>query len=315
MPARDLTPYIVFNRGQWSKLRNSTPLTLEQGDFEKLLGINERISLREVREVYLPLCRLLSLHYGASLELYRARSQFFGKSHLKVPYVIGIGGSVAVGKSTTARILQAIIQRWEQKPAVEIVTTDGFLFPNRILAERGLMNKKGFPESYDTRALLNFLMDLKSGKGRLKTPLYSHLEYDIMPGKLMRVDKPDVVIIEGLNVLQSGRRFSSERFPGLVVSDFFDFSIYVDADEAIIKQWFIERFLVLMKTAFKDRRSYFHKYSFMSREEAVEVSGRIWDEINAVNLHDHIAGTKFHADLILGKGENHFTDQIMLRKI
>ena len=315
MPARDLTPYIVFNRGQWSKLRNSTPLTLEQGDFEKLLGINERISLREVREVYLPLCRLLGLHYVASLELYRARSQFFGKSHLKVPYVIGIGGSVAVGKSTTARILQAIIQRWEQKPAVEIVTTDGFLFPNRTLAERGLMNKKGFPESYDTRALLNFLMDLKSGKGRLKTPLYSHLEYDIMPGKFMTVHKPDVVIVEGLNVLQSGRRFSSERFPGLVVSDFFDFSIYVDADEAIIKQWFIERFLVLMKTAFKDRRSYFHKYSFMSREEAVEVSGRIWDEINAVNLHDHIAGTKFHADLILGKGKNHFTDQIMLRKI
>ncbi len=315
MKRADLTPYLVFDRKQWSLLRNSTPLTLRQEDFEKLLGINERISLKEVREVYLPLCRLLSLHYGASLELYGARSKFFGKSQRRVPYVIGIGGSVAVGKSTTARILQAIISRWEQEPKVDLVTTDGFLYPNRVLAERGLMGRKGFPESYDTRALLNFLMDLKSGKGRLRTPVYSHLEYDILPDRHNTVDKPDVVIIEGLNVLQSGRRFTSERFPGLLVSDFFDFSIYVDADEEIIKKWFIDRFLVLMKTAFTDRRSYFHKYSSMSRREAIEVSSRIWDEINAVNLHEHIAGTKYHADLILRKGENHFADEIMLRKI
>lgn len=315
MYGHDLTPYLVFNRRQWSRLRNSTPLNLEKSDLDKLLGINERISLSEVRNIYLPLCRLLSLHYSASLELYKARGQFFKKSHRKVPYVIGIGGSVAVGKSTTARILQAIMERWEQKPRVDLVATDGFLYPNSVLAERGLMGKKGFPESYDTRALLNFLMDLKSGKGRLKTPVYSHLEYDILPGKFNTVDRPDVIIIEGLNVLQSGRRFSSERFPGLVVSDFFDFSIYVDADESIIKQWFIQRFLVLMKTAFKDRRSYFHKYSYMGREEAIEVSGRIWDEINAVNLHDHIAGTKFHAELILRKGANHFVDEVMLRKI
>lgn len=315
MKRADLTPYLVFDRKQWSLLRNSTPLTLRQEDFEKLLGINERISLKEVRDVYLPLCRLLSLHYGASLELYGARSQFFGKSQRRVPYVIGIGGSVAVGKSTTARILQAIISRWEQEPKVDLVTTDGFLYPNRVLAERGLMGRKGFPESYDTRALLNFLMDLKSGKGRLRTPVYSHLEYDILPDRHDTVDKPDVVIIEGLNVLQSGRRFTSEKFPGLLVSDFFDFSIYVDADEEIIKKWFIDRFLVLMKTAFTDRRSYFHKYSSMSRREAIEVSSRIWDEINAVNLHEHIAGTKYHADLILRKGENHFADEIMLRKI
>lgn len=315
MPKADLTPYLVFGRQQWSKLRNSTPLNLEQSDFQKLLGINENISLREVKAVYLPLCRLLSLHYAASLSLYKARSEFFRKAHVMVPYVVGIGGSVAVGKSTTARILQAIISRWEQRPKVELVTTDGFLFPNKILAERGLMNRKGFPESYDTKALLNFLMDLKSGKRRLKIPVYSHLEYDVIPGRFTTVDRPDLVIIEGLNVLQTGRRFTSERYPGLVVSDFFDFSIYVDADESIIKQWFIDRFLVLMKTAFKDRRSYFHKYSYMSRQEAVDVSSRIWDEINAVNLHEHIAGTKYHADLILEKGTNHFADKVMLRKI
>lgn len=315
MAKADLTPYLVFKRQQWSRLRNSTPLTLEQSDFEKLLGINEKISLREVKDVYLPLCRLLGLHYAATIALYKARSEFFGRTHVMVPYVVGIGGSVAVGKSTTARILQAIIRRWDEEPKVELVATDGFLFPNKILAERGLMNRKGFPESYDTKALLNFLMDLKSGKRRLKIPVYSHLEYDIIPGRFITVDRPDLVIMEGLNVLQTGRRFTSDRYPGLVVSDFFDFSIYVDADESIIKQWFIDRFLVLMKTAFKDKRSYFHKYSYMSREEAVDISSRIWDEINAVNLHEHIAGTKYHADLILEKGVNHFADRVMLRKI
>ncbi|HKJ96441.1 MAG TPA: type I pantothenate kinase, partial [Thermoplasmataceae archaeon] len=266
----DLTPYISIDREAWADLRNSTPMTLTEQDFQKLLGLNEKIALDEVEEVYLPLSRLLSLHFTASLGLYGARNRFFGKTGVKVPYIIGIAGSVAVGKSTTARILQSLVSKWDEKPRVSLVPTDGFLFPNRILEEKNLLNKKGFPESFDVKSLLNFLLMLKSGVQDVSMPVYSHLEYDIIPGEKNVLVSPDVVIVEGLNVLQTSGRYVSDKFPGLSVSDFFDFSLYVDAEEINIKRWYLERFLMLKETAFRNERSYFHKFSYLSEEEAVD---------------------------------------------
>lgn len=311
----DLTPYTTISRELWSDLRNSTPMTLTEDDFEKLLGLNERISLNEVEEVYLPLSRLLNLHFTASLGLYGARNKFFGQTDVKVPYIIGIAGSVAVGKSTTARILQSLVSKWDEKPRVSLVPTDGFLFPNRVLEEKNLMNRKGFPESFDVKGLLNFLLKLKSGFHNVSMPVYSHLEYDILPEERNVLESPDVVIVEGLNVLQSGKKYVSERFPGLSVSDFFDFSIYVDAAESDIKQWYLERFLMLKETAFKSEKSYFHKFSYLSEDEAITRADQIWETINAVNLRENIQPSKYHADLILRKGPEHRAHEIMLRKI
>lgn len=311
----DFTPYISIGRNAWADLRNSTPMTLTEEDFRKLLGLNENISLNEVEEVYLPLSRLLNLHFTASLGLYGARNRFFGKKDIKVPYIIGIAGSVAVGKSTTARILQSLVSKWDEKPRVSLVPTDGFLYPNRILEEKNLMNKKGFPESFDVKGLLNFLLRIKSGFQEVSMPVYSHLEYDIMPGEKNALDSPDVVIVEGLNVLQTSGRYVSERFPGLSVSDFFDFSIYVDAEEVNIKRWYLERFLMLKRTSFTNERSYFHKFSYLNEEEAINRADEIWEEINAVNLKENIEPSKYHADLILRKGPRHGATEILLRKI
>jgi len=315
----DFSPYVRFPRDEWAGLRADTPLTLAETDLADLQGINERLSLEEVVEVYLPLSRLLNLYVAATQDLYRATRLFLGGAGAaardrldtqapKVPFIIGIAGSVAVGKSTTARILQALLLRWPDHRRVDLVTTDGFLHPNRILEERGLMGRKGFPESYDIRRLIRFLADVKSGAPEVTAPVYSHLTYDIVLGEAQVVRKPDVVILEGLNVLQTG--------PTTVfVSDFFDFSIYVDADETHIRRWYVERFLTLQQTAFRDPASYFHKYAGLSRDEAVDVAERIWRDINAVNLHENILPTRERARLILEKKADHQARSVRLRKI
>ncbi|MDS0256970.1 type I pantothenate kinase [Thermoplasmatales archaeon AK] len=311
----DLSPYIVFDREHWSRLRNSTPMTVNEEDLATIRGINERISVKEVEEVYLPLSRLLGLYFDATKNLYEARRKFLSENHKQVPYIIGMAGSVAVGKSTTARLLKTLISRWPGNPKVELIATDGFLYPNRILEERGLMNRKGFPESYDIRSLIKFLYAMKSGQETFRIPVYSHLIYDIIPGQFQEVSRPDIIILEGLNVLQTRRTISSKTVPEMLVSDFFDFSIYVDAKEEFVKKWYIERFLIFRETAFRDPKSFFRKYGDLSVEEAVRTASRIWDEINGVNLKQNIEPTKFHAHLVLTKGEDHSVTQVMMRKL
>jgi type I pantothenate kinase len=309
-----LSPYTDFSRDEWSLLRNSTPLTLTEDDLQKLRGINERVSLREVEEIYLPLSRLLNLYVAATQNLHVATHTFLGNSTAKVPYIIGIAGSVAVGKSTSARILQALLARWPNHPKVDLITTDGFLHPNAVLEARGLMKRKGFPESYDRRRLVKFVADVKSGEPEVVAPVYSHFSYDILPGELEIVRQPDVVIIEGLNVLQTGVG-SAENYSPVFVSDYFDFSIYVDADEEHIKKWYVERFLMLRRTAFRDPASYFHRYASLSDEEAVATALRIWNEINGVNLRENILPTRTRAHLILEKSADHSVRQVKLRKL
>ncbi|MBE3555610.1 MAG: type I pantothenate kinase [Firmicutes bacterium] len=309
------SPYVNFERAEWSRLRDATPLTLSAEELAKLRGINEQIDLREVEEVYLPLSRLLNLHVKAVQDLYEARNTFLGRKPEKVPYIIGMAGSVAVGKSTTARILQALLSRWPNHPKVDIVTTDGFLYPNQVLEKRGLMARKGFPESYDLRHLLAFMEELKSGNPEVLVPVYSHLTYDIVPGEFQVIRQPDIVIVEGLNVLQTSSRSKGRNTPQLFVSDFFDFSIYVDADIRAIERWYVERFLVLRETAFQDTASYFHRYATLSREEAVEVARQIWKNINEPNLTENIAPTRFRATLILQKGPAHAVTNVQFRKI
>ena len=313
-PAEDPSVYLDFDRRAWARLRADTPLTLSAAELEQLRGINEALDLDEVVDIYLPLSRLLNLYVAATQDLYRATATFLGHPEPKVPYVIGMAGSVAVGMSTTARVLQALLSRWPNHPKVDRVTTDGFLFPSDVLSERGLMARKGFPESYDRRSLLGCLSAVKSGEARVPVPVYSHIAYDIVPGEMTYVEHPDIVIFEGLNVLQTETDESGIP-PSVFVSDYFDFSIYVDADTDTIKKWYVDRFLTFRDTAFSDPNAFFHRYASLSDAEAAATAGRIWDEINHVNLVANILPTRDRAELVLGKGSDHAVRSVRLRKL
>jgi type I pantothenate kinase len=300
--------YLEFSRDEWSVLRAATPLTIREKDLEALRGINDRINLDEVADVYLPLTRLLNLYVAAAQNLHKVSATFLGTISPKVPYVIGVAGSVAVGKSTFARVLQALLSRWPDHPKVDLVTTDGFLFPNGTLEERGIMMRKGFPESYDTRRLLAFLRAVKSGASEVRAPIYSHVVYDIIPDQQLSVRQPDILILEGLNVLQAG---STQEF----VSDYFDYSIYIDANESSIRQWYVERFLKLRETVFQDPDSYFQHFAALSDAEAVAVAKGIWRDINGKNLTENILPTRARAALILHKTDDHRVTSVKLRKL
>ncbi len=309
-----LSPYRTFTRAEWAALRADTPMTLEPGEIAQLRSLNDRLDIAEVEDIYLPLSRLLSMYVAATQRLFIAQQRFLGTEDAKMPYIIGVGGSVAVGKSTTARVLQALLARWPNVPKVDLITTDGFLFPNAVLEREGLMEKKGFPESYDLTALLSFLSDIKAGKRPARAPVYSHLIYDVMPNQFIEIAHADILIVEGLNVLQAGRLpKDGKAIP--FVSDFFDFSIYLDADEPILREWYVERFLTLRSTAFRDPMSYFHRYARLSDAEAIETATSIWTRINLVNLHENILPTRQRADLILEKGANHAVEQASLRRL
>ncbi len=301
--------FITMERDEWAALRAATPLTLRQEDLEKLRGINDEIDLDEVAAVYLPLSRLLNLYVSASQDLAKVSSTFLGTMAPRVPYVIGVAGSVAVGKSTFARILQALLARWPDHPNVGLVTTDGFLHPNKVLDERGLMARKGFPESYDTRRLLAFLRDVKSGADVVRAPLYSHVIYDVLEDEEVIIQRPDIIILEGLNVLQVSNQGNE------FVSDYFDFSIYVDADESDIIAWFIARFMKLRESVFQDPNSFFRHYAMLSDDEAVATATSIWHDINGRNLRDNILPTRERAALILRKAADHRVTDVRLHKL
>ncbi len=312
--AEPISRYINFDRSGWRALRANTPLLLNEEELAALRGVNEQVSVREVEDIYVPLSRLLNLHVAAIQHLYAARREFMGRpAPQKVPYIIGIAGSVAVGKSTFSRVLRASLARWPDHPRVDLVTTDGFLYPNRVLEERGLMKRKGFPESYDQRRLLQFLADLKAGLPEVSAPVYSHLQYDIVPNTNQTVRQPDILILEGLNVLQSpdGQRSSSRVF----VSDFFDFSIYLDAEEQTIEHWYVQRFLRLCETVFQNKKSYFHRYASLSEAEAITTAQQIWNEINLPNLRTNIGPTRERAHLILEKSESHAVENVRMRRV
>lgn len=307
------SPFLSFSREEWAALRDATPLPLTEEELNRLRGLNEPISLREVEEVHLPISRLLNLYVTATQQLHQVTSTFLNTPAPKVPYLIGLAGSVAVGKSTTARLLQSLLSRWPDHPRVALVTTDGFLYPNAVLEQRGIMHRKGFPESYDLRRLLAFVRDVKSGRPAVTAPVYSHLHYDILPDAVQAIEQPDILILEGLNVLQKGE--TSGDSPRVFLSDYFDFSVYVDAEEADIQQWFLQRFLRLRETAFQNPDSFFQNYARISVEEATGIALGIWERINGVNLRENIAPTRERADLILTKGPDHSVQRVRLRKL
>ena len=311
---QDVSPYRVFSRGEWAKLREDTPMTLKPAEVTRLRSMHERLDMTEIEEIYLPLSRLLSLYVAATQRLFRAQQGFLGTEDAKVPYIIGVGGSVAVGKSTTARVLEALLERWPNVPKVGLITTDGFLYPNAVLDREGLMDKKGFPESYDLPGLLRFLSDIKAGRHRVRAPVYSHLIYDVIPNQWVEIDRPDILIVEGLNVLQAGRLPRDGKAVPFV-SDYFDFSIYLDADENVLLRWYVNRFLTLRGTAFADPKSYFHRYAKLSDAEAVETATSIWNKINLVNLRENILPTRLRADLVLNKSEQHQITEVALRRL
>lgn len=302
-----LTPYVELSREQWRELRQHTPLRLTAQELRGLQGLGDVVSLDEVADIYLPLSRLLNLQVAARQALHTATATFLGERSPRVPFVVGMAGSVAVGKSTTARVLRALLAQWPDHPRVDLVTTDGFLLPNSELDRLGLMRRKGFPESYDRRSLVRFVADVKAGYEEVKAPVYSHLAYDVLPGRYNVVRRPDILIVEGLNVLQPA--------PRLAVSDLFDFSIYVDAHPADIKRWYVERFLRLRDTAFQDPGSYFHHYAGLSDAAAAAEAARIWADINEPNLLDNITPTRGRASLVLQKAGDHRVDRVRLRKL
>ena len=310
----DLSPYRRFSRAEWAALRADTPLTLTLDDLVKLQSANDPISVEEVVAIYLPLSRLLNLYVAATQGLFKATQRFLGAEDGLMPYIIGVAGSVAVGKSTTARVLRALLSRWPNTPKVDLVTTDGFLHPNAVLEREGLMEKKGFPESYDGSALLRFLSDVKAGKHHVAAPVYSHLTYDVVPGAQILVDRPDILIVEGLNVLLPNKvRRSGEEVP--FVSDFFDFSVYLHADEATLESWYVYRFMRLRETAFRDPRSFFGKYAELDDAEAQATARDIWQRINLRNLRENILPTRARASLVLTKGGQHRIEEVALRKL
>ena len=309
-----LSPYATFPRKEWAALRADTPMTLDDADLQRLSSLNDPIDMTEVEQIYLPIARLLAFYVAARQQLFRSTQRFLGHGETRVPYVIAVAGSVAVGKSTTSRVLRALLARWPAMPKVDLVTTDGFLLPNAILDREGLMTRKGFPESYDVQALLRFVSDIKAGKPSVSAPVYSHMVYDVLPNERVTIEKPDIVILEGLNVLQTGEKPKNGRVAPWV-SDFIDFGIYLDADEPTLHRWYVDRFMRLRETAFLDPKSYFRTYAQVSEEAAYTTARKLWNEINLPNLRENIRPTRPRADLILKKGRSHRIEEVRLRKI
>lgn len=310
----DKSPYLVMSRKEWAEQRRDTPMTLRDVDVERLGGLTEHISAHEVEAIYLPLSRLLSLYVEASQELQMVTNKFLGQKQQKMPFIIGIAGSVACGKSTTARVLKALLARWPGHPMVDLISTDGFLLPNKILLEREIMDRKGFPESFDTKRLLHFLVDVKAGNPDVEAPVYSHFAYDIVEDQKVTIDRPDILIVEGLNVLQPAR-LPKDGCGIPFVSDFFDISIYIDAETSHIEDWYVERFWRLRATAFRDPAAYFHQYSQLNDDEVTATAKSIWRSINLKNLDENILPTRQRADLILKKSKDHSVEEVMLRKL
>ena len=309
------SPYRFFSSDEWAAFRADTPMTLTADEVKRLRSLGDPVDLEEVRRIYLSLSRLLSAHVEASQLLFRQRQHFLNMNDTsKTPFIIGVAGPVAVGKSTTARVLKELLARWPSSPKVDLVTTDGFLFSNEELRRRGIMERKGFPESYDLRSLMDFLSDIKSGLSSVRAPVYSHLHYDVVPGEHVVIDRPDILIFEGINVLQT-RDLPPDGLAVPVVSDFFDFSIYIDAGEALIHRWYVNRFMRLRETAFRDPNNFFHRYSQLSQEAALAIAEGLWANINLKNLRENILPTRPRADLILRKGDDHLVEEVALRKL
>ena len=315
MQITSLSPYLLFDRNKWAELRKSEPMTLTESEIHQLKGINEELSIDEVRDIYLPLSRLLNYYVDSTKSRQAIVMNFLNEEIQKIPFIIGVAGSVSVGKSTTSRVLQALLSRWKRNNKIALITTDGFLYPNTVLEERNLMSKKGFPESYDIQQLLRFVSDIKSGKTDVRAPKYSHLSYDIVPDEQIVISpQPDILILEGLNVLQNRMDYPQQNKQTLFVSDFLDFSIYVDAEENYLEEWFLTRFMKFRETAFSNPESYFYPVSKLPEQEAKSMALNVWKEINCKNLHKNILPTRERAHLILHKGENHLVDYVKLRK-